>query len=98
MSKFEFRVGVDDGLIVVTEPTSHFYAVYGQGQGQRRLILARRRPTKDNKLVAEARKAANAKARELGWILGLARAQSEFFTGVPQCVHVQEMTGSSIFF
>jgi hypothetical protein len=69
MSKFEFRIGVYDGLIVVTEPTSHFYAVYGKPQGQRRLILERRRPTKDQRLVAQARKTANAKARELGWIL-----------------------------
>jgi hypothetical protein len=69
MSKFEFRVGVHDGLIVVTEPTSHFYAVYGKPDGQRRLILERRRPTKDQRLVTQARKAANAKARELGWIL-----------------------------
>ena len=38
-------------------------------QGQRRLILERRRPTKDQKLVAQAHKAALAKARELGWIL-----------------------------
>ncbi|HEY7616242.1 MAG TPA: hypothetical protein VH744_05520 [Terriglobales bacterium] len=69
MSKFEFRVGVHDGLIVVTEPTSHFYAVYAKVPDEGRLILERRRPTKDNKLVAEARKAANAKARALGWIV-----------------------------
>ncbi|MGH6824129.1 hypothetical protein [Methyloceanibacter sp.] len=69
MSKFEFHVGVHDGLIVVTEPASHFYAVYGMLKGQRRLVLERRRPTKDEKLVTQARKAANAKARELGWIL-----------------------------
>ncbi len=69
MSKFEFRVGVHDGLIVVTEPTSHFYAVYAKAADHRRLVLERRRPTKDQKLVAQARRAANAKARELGWIL-----------------------------
>ena len=63
MSKFELHVGVHDGLIVVTEPTSHVYAVFGKPQGERR------RPTKDQKLVAQARKAANAKARELGWII-----------------------------
>ena len=39
MSKFEFRVGVHDGLIVVTEPTSHFYAVYAKPADQRQLIL-----------------------------------------------------------
>ena len=69
MSKFEFRVGVHDGLIVVLELSSHFYAVYGMSQGQRRLLLERRRPTKDQQLVAKARHAANAKARELGWIV-----------------------------
>jgi hypothetical protein len=69
MSKFEFRVGVHDGLIVVTEPTSHFYAVYAKPADQRQLILERRRPTKDQQLVDQARKAANAKARELGWII-----------------------------
>jgi hypothetical protein len=68
MSKFEFRVGVHDGLIVVTEPTSHFYAVYSKPADQRRLILERRRPTNNQELVAQARRAANAKARELGWI------------------------------
>ena len=69
MSKFEFRVGVHDGLIVVTEPTSHFYAVYAKSPDQRRLILERRRTTQDQQLVAQALKAANAKARELGWII-----------------------------
>ena len=69
-------MGVHDGLIVVTEPTSHFYAVYGKPHGQRRLILERRRPTTDQKLVAQARKAANAKARELGWILSAPNAAS----------------------
>ena len=64
MSKFEFRVGVHDGLIVVTEPASHFYAVYGRPP-----ILERRRPTKDQTLITQARRAANAKARELGWIV-----------------------------
>jgi hypothetical protein len=67
MSKFEFRVGVHDGLIVVTEPTSHFFAIYGKPRADRRLTLERRGPTKDQKLIAEARKAANAKARALGW-------------------------------
>jgi hypothetical protein len=54
MNKFEFRVGVHDGLIVVTD------AVYAKPADQQRLILERRRPTKDQRLVAEARNAANA--------------------------------------
>jgi hypothetical protein len=69
MNKFEFRVGVHDGLIVVTEPTSNFYAVYAKPADQQHLVLERRRPTKDQRLVAEARNAASAKARELGWIV-----------------------------
>ena len=69
MSKFEFQVGVHDGLIVVLESSSHFYAIYGKSQDQRRLLLERRRPTKDQRLVDKARQAANAKARELGWIV-----------------------------
>ena len=69
MSKFEFQVGVHDGLIVVLESRSHFYAIYGKSQDQRRLLLERRRPTKDYRLVDKARQAANAKARELGWIV-----------------------------
>ena len=52
MSKFEFQVGVHDGLIVVLESGSHFYAIYGMSQDQRRLILERRRPTKNQTLVA----------------------------------------------
>jgi len=69
MSKFEFQVGVHDGLIVVLESNSHYYAIYGMSQDQRRLLLERRRPTKDQRLVDKARQAANAKARELGWIV-----------------------------
>ena len=69
MNKFEFQVGVHDGLIVVTEPTSHFYALYAKPADQRRLILERRRPTKDRRLVDRARNAANAKARQLEWIV-----------------------------
>jgi hypothetical protein len=70
MGKFEFRVSVHDGLIVVMEPNTQFYAVYAKHGNQRRLVLERRRPTKDQKLVSEAGRAATAKARELGWIRG----------------------------
>jgi hypothetical protein len=69
MSEFEFQVGVHDGLIVGLESNSHFYAIYRKSQDQRRLVLERRRPTKDQNLVDQARKAASAKARELGWII-----------------------------
>ena len=66
MSKFEFRVGVHDGLIVVMEPTSHFYAVYGKPQGQRRLILERRRPTKDQKLVGSGAQGCTCQGARVG--------------------------------
>jgi hypothetical protein len=65
----EFQVGVHDDLIVVIDPATRFYAIYSKPPDQRRLILERRRPTKDHKTVARARKAANTKARELGWIV-----------------------------
>ena len=67
MKRVEFRVAVCDGLIVVTDPASRFYAIYSKPADQPRLVLERRRPTKDHTIVARALKAANAKARELGW-------------------------------
>ena len=68
MNKVKFQVGVCDGLIVVMERASGFYAIYSKSADQRRLVLERRRPTKDHAMVARALKAANTKARELGWI------------------------------
>ena len=64
----EFQVGVLDGLIIVTDPETQFYAIYSKHSDQPQLILKRRRPTKDHELLAGSWQAANAKARELGWI------------------------------
>jgi hypothetical protein len=69
MNKVEFQVGVRDSLLVVIDPASRFYAIYSKPPDQPRLVLERRRPTKDHKIVARARRAANTKARELGWIV-----------------------------
>ena len=68
MNKVEFQVGAVMRLIVVIERASRFHAIYSKICGRRRLVLERRRPTKDHAMVARALKAANAKARELGWI------------------------------
>jgi len=59
-SKSKFQVGVHDGLIIVTEPATRFYAIYSKPPDRSRLILERRKPAIDH---------ANAKARELGWIV-----------------------------
>jgi hypothetical protein len=83
MSKFEFRVGVHDRLIVVTEASSHFYAVYRKSQDQRGTLLERRRPTTDQKLVAEARRAANAKARELRLDCLICRLELQMLRSAP---------------
>jgi hypothetical protein len=61
MSKFEFRVGIHDGLIVVTEPTSRFYAVYAKPADQRQLILD---APKANQRSAAGRRSAQRRERE----------------------------------
>lgn len=48
MNKVEFQVGVRDGLIVVMDPASRFYAIYSKPPDQPRLILECRGPTKDH--------------------------------------------------
>jgi hypothetical protein len=63
------EVGVQDDLIVVIDSATHFYAICSKHADQPRLILKRRRPTKDSELLARAWQAANDKARELGWIV-----------------------------
>jgi hypothetical protein len=64
----EFEVGVSGDLIIVREPVTMFYAIFSKSSDQPQLVLKRRRPTRDSALVAAAWKAANTKARELGWI------------------------------
>jgi hypothetical protein len=60
---------VQDGAIVVTIPSSRFRAVYYKPHGQPQLILRERSKTDDYEVLAKAWRAANDKARELGWIV-----------------------------
>ena len=78
MSESALQVGVDGDLIVVTDPSTRYYAIYSRRSERaemlahghtQHLTLLRRRPTKDRALLAAAYQAANAKARELGWIV-----------------------------
>ena len=47
----------------------YFIATYYKRANEPQLILSRRTPTNDHDLLAAAWKAANDKARELGWIV-----------------------------
>jgi hypothetical protein len=63
------EVMVQGGAIIVTLPSSRFRAVYYKPHGRPQLILRERTRTDDYDLQSEAWKAANDKARELGWIV-----------------------------
>lgn len=56
------------GDIIVTLAKGGFRVVYYKPAGQPQLILRERTKTDDYEVLAEACKAANDKARELGWI------------------------------
>jgi hypothetical protein len=60
-------VVVQDGDIVVS--VAGLCAVYYKPNNQPQLILRRRSETDDHTLLAQAWRAANDKARELGWIV-----------------------------
>jgi hypothetical protein len=60
-------VFVSGDQIVVTSSTG-FRAAYLRRPHRPQLIVWRRTETEDEELVAKAWEAANAKARELGWI------------------------------
>ena len=67
-SQFKFVVDArDDGLLVVTEERSAFFAMYEMRTDRPQLALVRRSPTADHELLAAAFQAAVKKARELGW-------------------------------
>ena len=68
MTESEFQVEVRGDLIIVTQPSTQFFAVYIRPTNQPQLILKRRTDTDDHVLLAQVSQAANAKARELGWI------------------------------
>jgi hypothetical protein len=63
-------VEVQGDSIIVTEPATQFNAFYTVPTTalRPRLILKRRTDTENYELLARAWKAANDKARELGWI------------------------------
>ena len=56
-------------LLIVTESKGKFVAIYVNPASKSQLRLMRRSPSNDHVLLAEAWKVANAKARELGWIV-----------------------------
>jgi hypothetical protein len=63
-----FFVMVKGDKIVVTSDTG-FRAEYLKRPYHTQLVLRRRTQTDDHELLAQAWQAANAKARELGWIV-----------------------------
>ena len=56
-------------MLIVSEPTTDFVAIYVKPKERPQLTLMRRTPTSDNVLLAQAFQAAVAKARELGWVV-----------------------------
>lgn len=67
MSQFGFSIEVRQGNLVVSLGRE-FCAIYFKPSNQPQLILRHRTQTVDDALLAQAWQAANAKARELGWI------------------------------
>ncbi len=65
----EIQIEVRGDLIIVTQPTTQFVAIFTKPKHQPELILKRRTDTDDHVLIAQAWRAANTKARELGWIV-----------------------------
>ena len=64
-----FVVEVENGDIIVSLPKAKFRAVYYKLMRQPQLILRERTKTDDHELLADVWKAANDKARKLGWIV-----------------------------
>jgi hypothetical protein len=69
ISRYQLDIEVKDRDIVVGVPSVRFSAVYYKAAGQPHLILRQRSKCDDYELIADAWKAANDKARELGWIV-----------------------------
>jgi hypothetical protein len=67
MAKLNVRVVVDGFDIIVTQPGSDARAIYFKPRGQP-YIVARDAPIGTQEFRTSAWNAANAKARELGWI------------------------------
>jgi len=64
-----FEVTMEGGNLIVTSTKLGFRAVYYKPIGQPQLSLRERTKTDNHKLLADARKAVNDKACELGWIV-----------------------------
>jgi len=64
-----FVLEVRGGDITISLPNGKFRAVYYKPTRRPQLILRERTKTDDDELLADVRKAANAKARELRWIV-----------------------------
>jgi hypothetical protein len=62
-------VEVEGGDIVAKDELAGFVAVYYKPSSEPHLVLRRRTNTNDYELIARVWAAANAKARELGWIV-----------------------------
>ena len=62
------QVEAKGDLLIVSEPTSNFVAIYVKSSERYQLMQMPRTPTTDNVLLAEAFQAAVGKARELWWI------------------------------
>ena len=69
MNDYDLKADARGELIIVTEPSIGFFAVYGKEPGTPQLLLKNRAPTKDHTLLAAAWQAAVAKARSLGWLV-----------------------------
>jgi hypothetical protein len=65
----DLDVDVVRGDIIVSHAVSGLTAEYYKPSNQPQLILRRRTATNDHELLARVWEAANAKARELGWIV-----------------------------
>jgi hypothetical protein len=65
---FDFEMEVRGREIVVRLRKEHFIATYYKAASQSQLILRERSKCDDYELLAAAWKAANDKARELGWV------------------------------
>src|SRR5262245_63068628 len=64
----EFEVVEEGGNLIVTLSKPRFRAVYYKPTGRPQLVLRERTKTDDQEIIADAWKAANTKARQLGWI------------------------------
>src|SRR5262245_28554227 len=67
--EYEFEVVEEAGNLIVTLQRPRFRAVYYKPTGRPQLVLRERTKTDNQEIIADAWKAANAKARELGWIV-----------------------------